>query len=384
MNSKQVTLRCESCGKQVGTEIINCPERSSGRCPYVLIRGGPGQKRRLPMWSLGMSIAMSSVVIPLVLLYTSVLAVEPVPWLPILGGTLLCVVGPVVLFVLSSRAMRGDQVTLFDPTTGATWHRRRWLGKEREQVVVTSVEPLASNVSLRRSLDYPPSVVALSMAVLDGFGESASRATGILETALVGLLARGLIGMRRAIVYRSRSGGPLELVQSTGASKIPSWLAKLGEITGQFTLPESAPLVGEYLVVSTEDAGEAQVDGLLEQRIMRVVRDWEKHPAAQCWPQGPTVRELVRAVYRRNYDFPRLWLTRLVERDITARGLGKRRIGLFEHRFELDPSCASELWREAGTIRAWYERLTQAQPGFVLELGDQVKRGIDSRRRELD
>lgn len=246
---------------------------------------------------------------------------------------------------------RGDQTRLHNAKTGAAWQRYSLFGVELYRQIVTGVEPVPLDLELPQPLGCPPSVVARLAGSSDGGKGSTqrNRAVAIFEAALAGLLAQGRIAVRRATTYTAWLGRPPKPVRG-----------------------------GEYLLVLGKGEAAATALGVLEQRILKALREWPRHPKAEMWPQGAPINEAVREVYDSDQGFPEAWLISLVEDDAVARGLGAKE-GRRKARFEPDPARAAALSEEARTVRAWSDRLAQSWPDFFRAMEAKIQQGIRSR-----
>jgi hypothetical protein len=250
-----------------------------------------------------------------------------------------------------------QRVLLHNPATGAMWRRTSALGIETELVVTGGLAPLSFALDLPHPLDYPPSVTALyvyeprELWWLVGAHPRNAYAYHVFRAAVIGLLARDVIGVRFAGSTRSRLGGR----------------------------PRSAR-DAEYLIVPGENVTQ-DVDGVLEERIVDVVRYWRAQPAAKQWPQGATIYELARAMYENDVSDPSGTLINLVQKDAAARGLGPVKYGsrFFAWKLEVPPECAGKPRQEGLAVRSLYDQIARSHPGFIRALRTGVSRGIHSR-----
>jgi hypothetical protein len=286
------------------------------------------------------------------------------------GGSVL---GLVTVIAGAYNAL-GKRVTLFDPTTGATWQQSSLLGIEIERVTMTAMQPLSIDVRWPRepgykmSLTYPPSITMLRLDAVARWPHEWNE-DALFAATLTLLLVRGLLGVGRTGVTRSTFGGrPRECVRG----RATGWLRP--------RKTSKQAVGGEYLIVPGPNAGGAAVDGVLERCIVQVVTEWAKQPAARELPLAPTVFDLVRAIVP-DALHPGDRLVLMVQNDAAARELGTIRGGFFttKRKFIPNPAHSGRLRDEGQVVRALQNALWRSQPDFCRRMYDGIGRGIASR-----
>ena len=240
-------LRCERCGQEMSPEHVPCSRK---RCPYTVRR-----EKGEPVGCVPLVFGVGGAVL------CTIWAVDALEMGWQMSALLLCpgflAVG---LAVAGVYLMFRQRVLLHNPATGAMWRRTSALGIETELVVTTGLAPLSIDLGLPRLLDYPPSITALyvyeprELWWLVGAHPRNAYAYHVFRAAVIGLLARDVIGVRFAGSSRSRLGGRPRPARDA-----------------------------EYLIVPGENVPQ-DVDGLLEGRIVDAVRYWKAQPAAKQWP----------------------------------------------------------------------------------------------------
>jgi hypothetical protein len=376
----QVTLRCGRCGREAGPEMLSCPERPLGACPYEL-----HQQVAIPMkGSLGcliFAIALTSIMAAVLGFTTGWLWAGALE-LPLFGG--------VLLWLLLRRK------TLLDPTTGATWGRVALLGAELSRVVIPRLDRLDLRLEPLEPLMLPASVAALtneSGTPLTEAYHSAMRAgwekrvadlpkppswdgVYMLTAAFAGLLASGAVE-----VYRGQ-------------------MVKRGFKLGQLGMADRQETV--YLV--RPGAGAEEACGTLEERIVARLLGWGSYPESLKWPFGPPIYDLVYALFDTDKSTPGRWLATLAVDDAAERGLGQmvkgangeatqrppkgmveRVVRLVERlagHFEIDPDAQRLMDAQHEIVLGLIEQMEDADDEFVEYFRAETGRAIEARHEK--
>jgi len=374
-------FRCERCGRLAPREMLACPDRPASGCPYALTRdrvAAPGCVG-LFMLLFGVFFAGGAVFG----LAASLRAGAAGSSIPALAGVTIFI-GILALFglgvaLLGVYLLLGRRTTLYNAQTGATWQRYRVAGIPVAERHILRLEALAFDRLTpgfdRLTPGFEPSDfpdVPASHACLRPAFPTAKGFRGaywdeaafeVFQAAPVSLWARQIVAPRRAIGHSYVLGRPLQ--------------GKPGR---------------DLLFVPGPAAGWLPIAGELERRIATAVEGWPGNPAAVTSPPGPTVYELVRAIYEKDRGTPSSWLLQLVERDATQAGLWRRaptdeaaRAGLLAKlarlmpRYEPEPGRVGELQATQRQVRAALDRLAREQPALMAGLKREFLRGMGSR-----
>jgi hypothetical protein len=349
---------CEQCQRPAGEEMIRCPRRASGDCPYGL--------RRAPIDADG---GLKEMVWGAVL-FLAVLSVVAYLWGRLAGSEALGAVGaltwwfvltPALLFFLAIAAMAllvalrgaygryGTRVTLFNPDTGREWRRGSLMEVEVERLVVSEVVPETLDLAPLDRPGIPPSVAALPLdgpaAGLGGLSGQDS-AVELLSTTLAWMIAEGRIRVTRARVSRSR-------------------------LVGKETTAD------EYLLQAGDDRT-PDADGRLERKIVDVVTGWQDRGEAREFPQGVPMDRLVWAVLGEYALFPARQVIHLAARDAEERGFGQIH-SRWMPRFHSTPARRDALRDQGRLARGPYRKLQRSRPDLARFMERMIRKGLRSR-----
>jgi hypothetical protein len=159
-----------------------------------------------------------------------------------------------------------------------------------------------------------------------------------------------------------------------------------------------------YLVGAGAEVG--TVDGALEGRIVARLQGWEANPGAARWPLGPSIYELVYALYDANQTRPGKWLAAFAVDEAGERGLGRmvkgpngeatqrppqglmERVARFVERmaghFEVDPAAERLMEAQHAVVLDLIEQLEEADRDFVQHLRAEAGRAIAARENSSD
>ena len=368
--------RCESCNREVGLAIADCPSRASGACPYQF-------RRDRPDWKAGIfPLAIAAFLVFWVSAVFTEVVMGAKPWsgrpgLALFSTTFVLIgLGPAVAAIY---LLYGRLAKLYNPAQGTMWRQWTLFGGTVGRQVVTRGEVLAMPLDLGQDLRNPPSVAALAPEPSRPGGTPRDYvvAANALRAALLGLLAQGL----------------LEVVQA----KIDITGIAFGRVHGYINLREAA-LSGfkkltersyvVYLIAPKSAGSHPTVEGTLENRTLELVRNWPRSSEFEHWPLSPTIHLLVRAILGRDHSDPNRWLLDLVYEDAVARGLftkkqerrGRTQRTLYEPVTPLD----GRLVADAEAMRAMWARVVQQQPAFAEAFEKEIRSGISSRTQSSD
>lgn len=360
MRNIRAIIRCERCGHRLD-EMIECPERPAGLCPYEMRQGrvkGHSQGLQgiiagatLFLVATGLFVAILSIasrhtpisalwgmtvvwVLPLPLLFLALVAV---------GGSWLTAKG------LYARC--GRQTTLFNPKTGQQWQRGTLMGLEIERLVVTDVELLTLELEVQE-MTHPVSISALGLSDTPGVLATLAwerYAASVVAVTLLWMVAENLVALRRGRVHRSGLG-------RRSRPRDEYWVIPGG--------------IGE------------DVDSWLERRVLNLVHRWRDQPASRECLHGMPIDRLVREVIPPRAYFPAQLLINMVGRDAERRGLGRVYGGL-NPRFEPSASYAPQLRAEGRRLGDIYAQVAHSHPQLVRSLTASIRRGIRA-RLEID
>jgi hypothetical protein len=358
-----IEIRCERCGKKVGQEILDCPERSSGNCPYLLRRDHPNPSAGWVALLLGWMFMLVPPGIPL--------------------GLLILMVGVYLAF--------GERVTLYDPATGMMWQRSRLGSVEVERVISTEMESLTIPLKLDWGLSFPPSITALR---IDGVSRWPSEwdkdATAALAASITVLIARDLIQVGRMKLFKSTFGGTLREFTRGGSSlhhTARRFLSPFMSAKARQSFDEVQQWIreGNYLLLPGSNTAEVEtVDGMLENRILEVVYQWKGQSAAGDLPLAPTIYDLVRALVKPSVepsdDFARQVQNDAAKRDLcTVHGLPA-----LKRRIKPNPTYISKMQEESKLVHDLMKELAQLQPDFVRRLYADISFALSSRTIHME
>ncbi|MBN1678995.1 MAG: hypothetical protein JW966_01800 [Anaerolineae bacterium] len=343
-------FRCERCGRAAGPDMINCPERAQGTCPYVLETASGGR---------GASLAT------LVLL---VLALMVLVFVSRQDDVFTALVGLVIALGLGAVGFLGVVTLLANPAdllinkdTGASWYKVKFAKRTLSHAITLPTEPVDLHLLLGRPLAYPPSLSSLRPGVTSET-DSQQHAIELLELTLVGLLAQGLLSVRIGRRYTSFFGRPLQL-------NSVQYLFEPGPKTGRVVI-ESA-LEGRIMQAVTKwhfrslDANEVE--------IKLITVGWQFPPR-----HGIEIKRLAGHVFDGGENNPYRWLVELVRRDALANQTVVETLpGLPP---QPNPAVAGMLRTENAALRVLYDEMRRTHPHFVRELRQQITIGLASRR----
>ncbi|MBN1874137.1 MAG: hypothetical protein JXA33_07890 [Anaerolineae bacterium] len=154
-------MQCERCGRLVGPELLACPQREYGACPYNIEKGHGGPLGiGLGLFILAVSLSFTGG--PLTILITCMAGADLsdlLSFIPILLVALLFNGTAIAAAVVGLYFAFGTQTTLTHKTTGQQWRRGTLFGIPISQVTTTEVHTLSLKVS--RATRYPASISAL-------------------------------------------------------------------------------------------------------------------------------------------------------------------------------------------------------------------------------
>lgn len=329
-SSQPMTYLCERCGRAVGQDILACPSRPQGHCPYA-------KKNLVPLGS-----RLVGVGFLLVGILSLLLGKQQDFGLGMLIDLGLVGIGFFRTFQTST--------LLYNPISKLTWKRQALLGITLERTLILGGKPFHLDLALPQPSLFPPSVTKLSEIAIDKKW-TVTQAADLFQTALVGLLARGLIQISQYQQYVARGRGEFRHSQDL------------------------------YVFTACEETDLASIDGALERRILLVLRSWAARKGGEAleWPNGPPVYMLIRAIYDKDVSSPTQWVFDLVADDAVARAWGQFK-GWPRKRFKPDETHEERLRSERAIIDGLSSRFAQQQPDLSQTLAVQINEAVGSRQ----
>jgi hypothetical protein len=347
-------FRCEQCGRKAGPDMITCPERPAGRCPYNLeeVSASKASCLVMTMAVFGLAVAILMLSLGQGDLFFTLLGM-------IAGGVL------VALAVLGVANMASEPAYLVvNPVTGATWTRVKLLNRTYSEQITLPTRPVEIDfrADFPLHLNYPASIAALATERLD---EQAVRqqAIALVERTLTALLAQGWLAMNYCQRYEAYFGGPMKLDAT------------------------------RYLVVPGPHAG-APLTGLLETRIVQLVDDWHNRQLSQPvkikllavgWHlpprQGIEVQDLVYRIFEKGELDPYRWLLEWVRQDALNQGLWERVPSDWRRSrttYTIPPHVQA-LKSERERLRGIHDWLLESQPDLMYAVRRAVELAFDDR-----
>ncbi|MEJ2150421.1 MAG: hypothetical protein P8Z40_13210 [Chloroflexota bacterium] len=376
----QVTLRCGRCGREAGPEMLGCPERPLGACPYELHQQVAARMKG-SLGCLVIASALASI--------TAVMLGLSAGWLWA-GAIELILLGGVLLWLLARRK------TLLDPATGATWQRVALLGAELDRVVIPRLDQLDLCLEPYKPLMLPSSVAALT-------NESGTPHTEAYHSAMQAGWEKRVadlpkppswdgVYMLTAAFAGLLAAGAVEVYQGQ--------LLKRGFKLRRLGMADQEETV--YLVRS--GAGAEAACGALEERIVERLRGWGARSEAVRWPFGPPIYDLVYVLFDADKSTPGRWLASLAVDDATERGLGRmvkgsngeaaqrppkgmveRVVRLVERlagHFEIDPDAQHLMDAQHEVVLDLIDQLEDADRDFVAYFRAEAGRAIEARHEK--
>lgn len=153
------TLFCEKCGRELGPELLECPERSKGECPYT-VEKEYGLWRGIRQFLFGiLALVIAFVCIDLIKQYFPGISfiIEAVSELV---GTISLVTG---LFLITSGVNIASKKSLrcSHAVTGQAWMQTYRFGIKSAQTITSAFQPVEFETALSRPLNFPASISAL-------------------------------------------------------------------------------------------------------------------------------------------------------------------------------------------------------------------------------
>lgn len=332
---EQIRQSCEKCRQVFGQEMLSCPERPLGRCPYV--------KQNLVREHL--AFGWFFLLFSIIFLVIWINQQGPVLLLKIIG-----VLIGLVFFSIGLYIAFHTRVQLYNPNSKTRWIRKTLLGFELEQNLITYAEPVPTELVLSQPLTLPPSVTKLGVATVLKTVDM-QQVVSIFRGALVGLLAQELISIDQYRKY------------------VTGWDKEVKRVKK------------EYHFTTTKNADLSSIDGVLEREIINVLTSWTESKEAAEWPDGAPIYEIIRAIYGSDVASPAYWVVNLVAEDAVTQGWGQFK-GWPRKRFEVEANHTNLFQSERNVVKNLTSQLAQHQPDLSRALEIDIKRAIESRERK--
>lgn len=332
-------IKCETCGRELGAELIHCPDRLKGKCPYRLTQKETliGQEKS-GFGEILLSIGLAAVVAGIFFKFGGLFTV--------IIGFFLTVVGMLMSF--------GGEDILYDKKTGQFWLRRHLGRFELHQVKVSTLKPIRPDIKFIPSMDYPASLLALYQHSDQRRSKKqwTEYAADIFYMTLLSLLGQGIIEIRYATINRSYLGRS----------------------------PKTSPIFALNLI-DTDDL--PQINGELEKQIIQKIKEWQPRTdifiktgrleRLQDTPHCFLVNDLVFLMMAGEHKNPGKWfVVNVVGKDAAQRGFGTIKGSVMKN-FELNSTVQNDL-KEAyytfhttseGFITPYQEQMTRLRENIV-------------------
>jgi hypothetical protein len=319
-------LHCAACGRTAGPDMIACPHRASGGCPFTLEEGAAHSSC---VGTVMMVFSLPFMGLPLVAI-TQETALLPCVSVFVLAGLGLFLYG---LYNLLAYA-----TTLTNPQDGTYWHSVTLLNWTVRQEMVTHFTPVDLDLPPLPPLDYPLSVASLCSPT-----SRFERAVFIFNSTLLALIAQGVLSLHYAAEYQARWGSSWHRVEGSAAYRI-----------------------------RLESAGQ-RVPGVLEDRLVQAVR--------QAGPSGATIYRAVYHLYEQDMPNPFGHFMGWVQRDAVRRSLGESKL---LGRFDFTRQGRAALDGDYATLCTLHDAANARYPGLLGGFGQEVRRAISARTEDSD
>lgn len=383
-----IVSACSKCGKPVGPELFRCEERFRSGCPFDLKAFRPAKGSSGCV--LGMGLAVLALGAWLVLLMARGLVADHPLAVAVQGLFTVFVLLLGLLLLLGGLWGPLGRIRLAaDPKGGTAYREGRLFGIPVERVISAARPPVAvpdGRRALPASLAWlpPDDPAELSRTVEQAVQAARVRdpqarsrfetkahglpdqATQLVATVLLALAAKGRIRLRR--------------------------------VEQESTWPLRRRTVRAGTIRVTDSGRPPDIDGILERRLLAALA---RVPAEAAEPFGPTVREVVEALFPSLAGNPGRELALDARREARARGLVRevkgrdvphpplledglmvRIAAWIEDRISFwveEPAAAESLRREREELAALRDAVRNADPGLLPEIEEEVRAGLAAR-----
>ncbi len=331
------TLYCERCHKPLGPEVLACPGRETGACPYYVVRSKL-LKSNLAVWAF-LVIGLGLIVLPsLALLLTRAFKFIFIP----LVGVLLVAIG-----LCASVAKR---VTVYHQETGQMWEKTSIWGITLSQCQASAFKPIPFHTSEIRGLQYPPSVSAL-YPLIRGQQKlyNKSLAADIVYVTILSLVGQGHLSLLR---------------------------------TTKFTKNKSE----QFFILAPQDRSPGPIDGELESRIVSAVAEWSQRTDSSI-SGGNTVfarklrhclviHDVLPLVLKGKWASPSAQLvTYVIGPEVVKAGLGDIKGGV-QKKLDFAPEAAALLQTDYEVVNHAVKKFTATYSGLESKLRAQILEAV--------
>jgi hypothetical protein len=339
-NSESGDFSCEFCGRPLGEERLDCPERPRGFCPFEKESLSSGPAPNLALILIG-------IVTLLVVIWRLGSGFGPGVLLGALVGLAFIGIG---LYVRIPGEMQ-----LYNPESGLKWNRRSILGIPLNPTILMGGRMLPMDLQPLRPLHFPASVIKLPETGGKLGTPEIEPAVAVFRAAVVGLLTQGLVDIYRPEAFSLRQHEWLRLEQHIYVARIADGVE---------------PTVAH---------------GALEQAILKVLSAWSEQKESRKWPQGVRIYQLAMAVFLRNYSHSEKRLISLVLDDSLELLFGQHAelpVGQPTERTESRTATLAAIRSEREVVDDLLDQLKQRHSEFYETLGREARRGIRSRAKQ--
>ena len=323
MSDISTQLSCEQCRRQV-SEILICPERPLGKCPFVKQRSS----RKHEILLIGGMIALF------------VFSEWKNGW-----WVLVCLttIGIWAIFLVEVQLYNAKlHIRLQYTTIAHIKISHKWTS--RGKLLPIHLEP-------SQPLDYPPSISAFAAlpTEISYICVTESQVGTIFRAAFIDLLVKKCVE-----VY---------IFQATILKR------------------RCAPrIVDDYIIVATQNTDRAKGAGALEREILRALADWPNQSESKEWTHGPPIYDLIYATYKNLSASATKPLIRFLADDAFVHGLGRgEKVFLLRWYFEWNnPAYTSRLRQEHKVTQVLSRQLVQTYSEFSRTLDKEIVRAFNS------
>lgn len=332
---------CERCGQPLGPQLLNCPERSSGTCPYLVSSSGTIVEPRY---------GISAIIFGLAIGIVGAIGID-FPWFSTLFAIIFVALGIYMAW--------GRRVMLYNPETGQMWEQLSIFSVPVRYITTSPFTPVPSSGQISYALQYPVSVAMLTL-----YHQRRNRSI----KAWISYAAQVFYATLLSLVAQEA----LELKVVTVRKGLFFFISRR-----------------MFVLVPGRKAYEAPVEGLLENRILQGVLEWsqkllpsinfQNHVYSRKLRHCVTLHDIVLLVLRRSWSSPgRRLVSSIVGKDAAQRGLGEMG-GLLNTRFKLADAGIGLLEADYAVAQSLIEQFAIQNPDVSMELQQHIIKAFKAR-----